>query len=145
MNASQASNAIQQLIKAIFSQYLIWMHARAGKLPYKAGGGEGVLSDAEIGRCTYGTISRSCPPLVIDPGTGHSKTLCMILPLLLQPKLLSIVVFPLCRLQILQIEEFTRWGLKAITINQDTPKDNQLYLVGQIPGLLSCLSVQNIL
>ena len=39
------------------------MHACAGKLPYKAGGGEGVLSDAEISRCTYGRIFRSCPPL----------------------------------------------------------------------------------
>ena len=66
---------------------------------------------------------------IIDIGTGYGKTLCMILPLLLQPNSISIVISPLRRLQILQVEEFTRWGLKAIAINQDTPKDDALYMV----------------
>ncbi|KAJ7574751.1 hypothetical protein C8J56DRAFT_1064439 [Mycena floridula] len=45
---------------------------------------------------------------IIDVGTGYGKTLCLILPML-------------------QLEEFILWGLWAISINQDTPKDKALY------------------
>ncbi|KAJ7572263.1 P-loop containing nucleoside triphosphate hydrolase protein [Mycena floridula] len=64
---------------------------------------------------------------IIYVGTGYGKTLCMILPLLLKPDSISIVVSPLRRLQIMQLEEFTLWGLRAASINQDTPKDDDLY------------------
>ncbi|KAJ7577341.1 hypothetical protein C8J56DRAFT_1060994 [Mycena floridula] len=45
---------------------------------------------------------------IIDIGTGYGKTLCLILPML-------------------QLEEFILWGLRAISINQDTLKDKALY------------------
>ena len=40
---------------------------------------------------------------LIDAGTGFGKTLCMILPALLDPKAVSLVVSPLKRLQVLQV------------------------------------------
>ena len=41
---------------------------------------------------------------LIDAGTGSGKTLCMVLPALLDPKAVSLVVSPLKRLQILQVK-----------------------------------------
>ena len=40
---------------------------------------------------------------LINAGTGSGKTLCMVLPALLDPKSVSLVVSPLKRLQILQV------------------------------------------
>ena len=40
---------------------------------------------------------------LIDAGTGSGKTLCMILPALLDPAAISLVISPLKRLQILQV------------------------------------------
>jgi hypothetical protein len=66
---------------------------------------------------------------LVDVGTGYGKTLCMILPLFIHPKSISIVVSPLCRLQAVQLAEFEKWGIRAVSINQDTPKSDQLYKV----------------
>jgi hypothetical protein len=67
---------------------------------------------------------------IVDVGTGKGKTLCSILPSFVRPNDLAIVVSPLCRLQKLQLEEFRSWGLRAVSINQHTPKDDKLYKVG---------------
>jgi ATP-dependent helicase YprA (DUF1998 family) len=40
---------------------------------------------------------------LIDAGTGSGKTLCMVLPALLDPTTVSLVVSPLKRLQVLQV------------------------------------------
>ena len=40
---------------------------------------------------------------LINAGTGSGKTLCMVLPALLDPKSVSLVISPLKRLQILQV------------------------------------------
>jgi ATP-dependent helicase YprA (DUF1998 family) len=40
---------------------------------------------------------------LIDAGTGSGKTLCMILPALLDPTAVSLVISPLKRLQVLQV------------------------------------------
>jgi hypothetical protein len=66
---------------------------------------------------------------LVDVTTGWEKTLCMILPVFMDPTSISVVISPLCRLQMLQLEEFTKWGLRAISINHDTPKDDELYRV----------------
>jgi ATP-dependent helicase YprA (DUF1998 family) len=41
---------------------------------------------------------------LIDAGTGSGKTLCMILPALLDPTAVSLVVSPLKQLQVLQLK-----------------------------------------
>src|SRR6266403_1799102 len=41
---------------------------------------------------------------LIDAGTGSGKTLCMILPALLDPTAVSLVISPLKRLQVLQVK-----------------------------------------
>ena len=43
---------------------------------------------------------------LIDAGTGSGKTLCMVLPALLNPTGVSLVVSPLKRLQVLQVKCF---------------------------------------
>jgi ATP-dependent helicase YprA (DUF1998 family) len=67
---------------------------------------------------------------LVDVGTGYGKTLCMILPSLLDsPGTISIVVSPLKRLQVLQVLEFERYGIKTVAINEDTPNDPELWKV----------------
>ena len=61
-------------------------------------------------------------------GTRYGKTLTIILPHL-RPKLVSILVTPLKRLQALQVEEFNKWGIYAVGINEDTPRDDELWQV----------------
>jgi ATP-dependent helicase YprA (DUF1998 family) len=66
---------------------------------------------------------------IVHAGTGYGKTLTIILPHLLRPKLVSILVTPLKRLQALQVEEFNKWGIYAVGINEDTPRDDELWQV----------------
>ncbi|KAF9525193.1 P-loop containing nucleoside triphosphate hydrolase protein [Crepidotus variabilis] len=65
--------------------------------------------------------------VLVDVGTGYGKTLCMILPCLLNPELLAMIISPLKRLQALQILEFQRYGIKTVSINEDTPNDSALW------------------
>ncbi|KAJ7436728.1 hypothetical protein FB451DRAFT_969590, partial [Mycena latifolia] len=65
--------------------------------------------------------------VAVDSGTGSGKTLCLIIPNLLQPDTTSITVSPLKRLQILQALEFERWGIRTLRINEDTPSNKDLW------------------
>jgi superfamily II DNA helicase RecQ len=66
---------------------------------------------------------------LIDAGTGSGKTLCMVLPALLDPTSVSIVISPLKRLQALQVAEFQSYGLTAACINEDTPNSEEFWKV----------------
>ena len=66
---------------------------------------------------------------LVDVGTGYGKTLCMILPALYAPESISVVISPLKRLQVVQVAAFEKYGLRAIAINEDTPKDVELWAV----------------
>lgn len=66
---------------------------------------------------------------IINVGTGYGKTLCMILPHLLDPDAVSIVISPLKRLQLLQVKEFEKWGISCVAINQNTPREDKLWQV----------------
>ena len=66
---------------------------------------------------------------LIDVGTGYGKTLCMIIPCLLDPEGLSVIFSPLKRLQAVQVLEFERYGIKTLAINEDTPNDPDLWKV----------------
>jgi superfamily II DNA helicase RecQ len=68
---------------------------------------------------------------LIDAGTNYGKTLCIILPCLLDPGSISIVVSPLKCLQAVHVLEFERYGVKTVSINEDTPNDLQLWQVRQ--------------
>jgi ATP-dependent helicase YprA (DUF1998 family) len=67
--------------------------------------------------------------VLVDVGTGYGKTFCMILPALLSPKSISLVVSPLKKLQEMQVLEFRKYGVSALAINEDTPKDARLWKV----------------
>ena len=56
----------------------------------------------------------------IDVGTGYGKTLCVIIPCLLDPESLAVIFSPLKRLQAVQVLEFERYGIKTLAINEDT-------------------------
>ena len=76
---------------------------------------------------------------VIIAGTGSGKTLCLLIPILLRPKSISITISLLKRLQTTQISvlspvlgltnvrrgiqvlESERLGIRTIAINEDTP------------------------
>ncbi|KAF4593863.1 ATP-dependent DNA helicase sgs1 [Pleurotus pulmonarius] len=76
---------------------------------------------------------------LVTAGTGSGKTLCMILPLLLDPSGITITVSPLKRLQVTQVAEFQRYGIETVSINEDTPNDKDLWKRirnGCIPHLL---------
>jgi ATP-dependent helicase YprA (DUF1998 family) len=65
-----------------------------------------------------------------DVGTGYGKTLCMIIPCLLDPSgTISIVISPLKRLQAVQVLEFECYGIKTVAINEGTPNDPELWKV----------------
>ena len=66
---------------------------------------------------------------LIDVGTGYGKTLCMIIPCLLDPESLAVIFSPLKRLQVVQVLEFERYGIKTLAINEDTPNDPDLWKV----------------
>ncbi|KAJ7314178.1 P-loop containing nucleoside triphosphate hydrolase protein [Mycena albidolilacea] len=65
--------------------------------------------------------------ILVDSGTGSGKTLCMIIPNLMHPHTTSITISPLKRLQITQVTEFQKWGINAISINEDTPNTPELW------------------
>ena len=81
------------------------------------------------------SAGRDC---LIDAGTGSGKTLCMVLPALLDPAAVSFVVSPLKRLQVLQVAEFQSYGLAAACINEDTPNSDEFWKVCSSPS--QCLS-----
>ena len=67
---------------------------------------------------------------LIDVATGYGKTLCMIIPCLLDaPGMVSIIISPLKRLQVVQVLEFERYGIRTVAINEDTPNDPELWKV----------------
>jgi len=76
---------------------------------------------------------------LIDVGTGYGKTLCMIIPCLLDPQSLAVIFSPLKRLQAVQVLEFERYGIKTLAINEDTPNDPDLWKVRSIGNLLGLL------
>lgn len=57
---------------------------------------------------------------LINAGTGSGKTLSVIIPLLMDPEVVSIIISPLKRLQSTQAKELERFLIKPIVINQDT-------------------------
>jgi Lhr-like helicase len=84
---------------------------------------------------------------VIIAGTGSGKTVCMMLPLLLDPGSISVVISPLKRLQMNQVRsmyflriqltlhqviEFENIGIRAISVNEDTPKDRSFWKVSTL-------------
>ena len=70
---------------------------------------------------------------LVDVGTGYGKTLCMILPCLLDPpETISVVISPLKRLQAVQVLEFERYGIKTMSVNEDTPNDPELWKVSYL-------------
>jgi ATP-dependent helicase YprA (DUF1998 family) len=75
---------------------------------------------------------------LVDVGTGYGKTLCMIIPCLLDsPGSISVVISPLKRLQAVQVLEFERYGINTVAINEDTPNDPELWKVWY-PVVFSC-------
>ncbi|KAI9573490.1 hypothetical protein HD554DRAFT_1980743, partial [Boletus coccyginus] len=64
---------------------------------------------------------------VIIAGTGSGKTLCLLLPILLRPDLISVTISPLKRLQTTQVLESEQYGIKTIAINEDIPHDEDLW------------------
>ncbi|KAI0043672.1 hypothetical protein FA95DRAFT_1681728 [Auriscalpium vulgare] len=61
---------------------------------------------------------------LVNAGTGSSKTICMVLAILLQSDATCLVVNPLRRLQ---INQFAAYGIRAQCINEDTPDDPELW------------------
>ena len=73
---------------------------------------------------------------LISAGTGSGKTLPIALCTLLDDpakKKVTIVVSPLKRLQKSQANEFTtRFGIRAVAINEDTPRDSTWWSVSHL-------------
>ena len=94
---------------------------------------------------------------VVIAGTGSGKTLCLLIPILLRPKSISITISPLKRLQTTQVSvllpvsgltnvrrgiqvlESERFGIRTITINEDTPNDESLWNVSGTRHLCASL------
>ncbi|KAF6760401.1 hypothetical protein DFP72DRAFT_882100 [Ephemerocybe angulata] len=66
---------------------------------------------------------------IVDVGTGYGKTFCMILPALYHSGQILLVVSPLKRLQVVQVEVFERYGARCTYVNEDTPNDDVLWKV----------------
>ena len=80
---------------------------------------------------------------LIDIGTGYGKTLCMIIPCLLDaPGSISIIISPLKCLQVVQVLKFERYGIWTVAINKDTLNDPELW---KVQYLIYPLAVFNIL
>ena len=101
---------------------------RACLLTWEASGEKIVPNEFQL-KATIATMSGQ--DSLIDVGTGYGKTLCMIIPCLLDPASTSIIVSPLKRLQAVHVLEFERYGVKTVSINEDTPNDPQLWKVWQ--------------
>ncbi|KAJ7866686.1 hypothetical protein B0H13DRAFT_2561173 [Mycena leptocephala] len=78
---------------------------------------------------------------IVIARTGYGKTLCIAIPLLLQPGTVTLTISPLKRLQHMQAQDFVRkYGIPTVAINEDTP-DSVLYdkskiEAGEIPHLI---------
>ncbi|KAJ7448715.1 P-loop containing nucleoside triphosphate hydrolase protein [Mycena latifolia] len=72
--------------------------------------------------------------------TGYGKTLCIAIPLLLQPNTITLTISPLKRLQRMQVNAFmSKYGIPTLAINEDTPKIPELWKSienGEIPHLI---------
>ncbi|KIJ04989.1 hypothetical protein PAXINDRAFT_103947 [Paxillus involutus ATCC 200175] len=64
---------------------------------------------------------------IITAGTGSGKTLCLLIPMLLRPRSMSVTILPLKRLQATQVLECQKYGIRTIAINEDTPNDPALW------------------
>ena len=73
---------------------------------------------------------------LVAAGTGSGKTLPIALCILLDDptaNYLSITISPLKRLQVTQESDFNnRFGITTVTINEDTPRDNEWWNVSTI-------------
>ncbi|KIM55652.1 hypothetical protein SCLCIDRAFT_17356 [Scleroderma citrinum Foug A] len=65
--------------------------------------------------------------VLITAGTGSGKTLCLLLPMLLRPRSMSITISSLKCLQATQVQECARYHIPTIAINEDTPSDPTLW------------------
>ncbi|KAJ7495742.1 P-loop containing nucleoside triphosphate hydrolase protein [Mycena galericulata] len=71
--------------------------------------------------------------------TGYGKTLCIAIPLLLQPKTITMTISPLKRPQKMQVYFIRKYGIETIAINEDTPNAPELWKRienGDIPHLI---------
>ncbi|KAJ7150362.1 P-loop containing nucleoside triphosphate hydrolase protein [Mycena filopes] len=60
--------------------------------------------------------------------TGWGKTLCIALPLLLQPDTITLTISPLKRLQKMQVKDFiNKFGIPTLAVNEDTPNSPELW------------------
>ncbi|KAJ7016533.1 P-loop containing nucleoside triphosphate hydrolase protein, partial [Mycena alexandri] len=60
--------------------------------------------------------------------TGYGKTLCIAIPLLLQPDTITVTISPLKRLQKMQVNDFMqKYGIPTIAINEDTSNSPELW------------------
>ena len=67
---------------------------------------------------------------LVDVGTGYGKTLCMIIPCLLDsPGSISIVISPLKHFQAVQVHKFKCYEITTVAINEDTPNNPELWKV----------------
>jgi superfamily II DNA helicase RecQ len=66
---------------------------------------------------------------IVNVGTGYGKTLAMILPHLLLPDAVSLVLVPLKRIQWQHWTEFTKYGVLAVVINEDTSREKVFWKV----------------
>ncbi|KAJ7831548.1 hypothetical protein B0H14DRAFT_2365107, partial [Mycena olivaceomarginata] len=74
--------------------------------------------------------------VLVDSGTCSGKTLCQIIHNLLHLNTTSMMISPLKRLQILQADEFERWGIRTDGINEDTPNDKDSWEVSHFQHLI---------
>ncbi|KAG2058724.1 hypothetical protein BDR06DRAFT_875580 [Suillus hirtellus] len=64
---------------------------------------------------------------IITAVTDSGKTLCIIIPMLLCPGMISMTISPLKCLQATQVLKLTKYGIPTIAINEDTPTDLSLW------------------
>jgi ATP-dependent helicase YprA (DUF1998 family) len=100
--------SIQRLGDEFFENLAISEREAAYKcclLLYTATGGKKVPRKFQLEATLALLAGRDC---LINAGTGSGKTLCMVLPALLDPTSISLVISPLKRLQILQVGRIGR-------------------------------------
>jgi hypothetical protein len=83
--------------------------------------------------------------VLVSAGTGSGKTLPIAPNALLDTpdkKLLSLVILPLKRLQVTQENDFkTRYGIHAVVINEDTPREEVWWTVSWISLVMLALAL----